>query len=344
MGRGVDGGCPVCLGTRIRHYLFIRESAGLRSSWGVTGPDRRIMACGECGCLFVNQVAETIGAIDDMYGPAYHEAMAGETSEIKSGATEESRLRLEFVRGLRAEGTLLDVGCSTGTFLLLAKEAGFETYGIDVSAYSVQVTKNRLCLDGSRIECAALSESTLLTTARFDLITLWDVAEHLADPATEFRRLRDALTPTGLLVLRSPHVGSPFVRLARLAHLLSGGHVNAPLSAFFHHDHFFLFSEAGLRVLFSRAGLREVSTKQDALTWARFSYAERRRGLVTNAILACVWAVGCRFGLGHGVILVAAPCAERVAGTGVNIFSSAEQPYVSARNFSLQRRSVWPDN
>lgn len=95
-------------------------------------------------------------------------------------------------------GTLLDVGCGTGGFLLRAREAGWTVRGLELNPVNVQMANQRL---GGGVDGASLYDWSP-DGAGFDAITLWDVLDHLVDPALAVRQLHAWLQPGGVLIVR----------------------------------------------------------------------------------------------------------------------------------------------
>jgi SAM-dependent methyltransferase len=96
-------------------------------------------------------------------------------------------------------GRLLDVGCATGFFLDEAHQAGFEVVGCDLSAFAVAHASQVLGLDvvqGDFLEVDLLPHS-------FDIITLFNVLEHLPDQRAVARKLAELLRPGGVLVVET---------------------------------------------------------------------------------------------------------------------------------------------
>ena len=75
-------------------------------------------------------------------------------------------------------GSVLDVGCALGYFLETAQQHGWQTSGIDLSGYAVGRAQHHA---GCDVHWGELSE-VQLPAASFDVITLWDVVEHMTDP------------------------------------------------------------------------------------------------------------------------------------------------------------------
>jgi SAM-dependent methyltransferase len=105
----------------------------------------------------------------------------------------------EFFERVRPSdgGRLLDVGCGTGDFLLLARERGWQPTGIDLSERAVARAR-QYGLD-ARTDWAGLPSDA------FDVVTLWNVVEFLERPLQTLRDVRRVLVPHGIAFVRTPN-------------------------------------------------------------------------------------------------------------------------------------------
>ena len=106
-------------------------------------------------------------------------------------------------------GRLLDVGCGTGSFLSeLQRAGGWQTMGIDINQSAVGVACRR-GVNARRGELSALD----LPTSSFDVVTMWEVIEHVLDPRKTLVEIRRILKPEGVLLLSTPNGESWQARL-----------------------------------------------------------------------------------------------------------------------------------
>lgn len=120
-----------------------------------------------------------------------------------SGRIDERRRRLflAFLDRVADAGgrRLLDVGCGTGEFMVLARSRGWQPSGVDVSPEAVE-TAQRLGLDvhrgpgGSRLP---------FDDGAFDVVTCWNVIEFFRHPVAELSELARVLAPGGRLFIRT---------------------------------------------------------------------------------------------------------------------------------------------
>ncbi|MDR2443794.1 MAG: class I SAM-dependent methyltransferase [Deltaproteobacteria bacterium] len=114
---------------------------------------------------------------------------------------------------------LLDVGAGTGTFVRYAIEQGFETTAIEFNVESV----DNLLQEGIQIIVKPL-ELADLPPHSYDLVTMWEVLEHLADPKVVLAEAKRLLAPGGYLLLLVPNAGSLVTRLLHEKSHTFGGH------------------------------------------------------------------------------------------------------------------------
>jgi len=109
---------------------------------------------------------------------------------------------MEFVSG--EQGRVLDVGCGVGNFLALADKKGWECWGIDFDRDAIEAGKQTFGL--KNLSVASLEEfSVAHPDLRFDLVTFFDVFEHV-DNHNEFLELVNGmLAPGGKIALSVPY-------------------------------------------------------------------------------------------------------------------------------------------
>ncbi|MCA9937725.1 MAG: class I SAM-dependent methyltransferase [Anaerolineales bacterium] len=98
---------------------------------------------------------------------------------------------------------LLDVGAYIGVFVEVALEAGWDARGVEPSEWAVREAQAHglPVLHGTQ-------EAADLDGQQFDVITMWDVIEHVADPAAELARAYDLLRPGGLIAVHTMDIDS----------------------------------------------------------------------------------------------------------------------------------------
>ena len=156
-----------------------------------------------------------------------------------------------FLAGRR--GRLLDVGCGLGYFVKrVANVPGWEAYGYEISPEAVAFARDTLGL--SNVFCGKV-ETSDLARGSFDIITLWDVIEHIPEPDPLLSYLCTLLKDDGMLCLHTPNA-SIQVPKAKLKRRLRG--MRRGLHYLEATDHINIYKPATLRRVLSRNGFRTV--------------------------------------------------------------------------------------
>ena len=119
------------------------------------------------------------------------------------------RVFLRRVEKYKPKGKLLDVGCALGFFVELAADHGFDAYGFDPSAYAVREAK--ALVRPSRIKQGTI-RSVSYGPKSFDVITMFDVFEHLSDPGGDIARLSTWLKDDGIMVIATGNTASAMAK------------------------------------------------------------------------------------------------------------------------------------
>lgn len=117
------------------------------------------------------------------------------------------KLRFKFIQKFIKSGKLFDLGAGWGHFMLAGKELGYDVYGVEISEQPYLYCVNDLKLPVDHIDFFEMDEAK-----KFDIVTMWDVLEHI-DKADEFLAKCAKLTkPNGYLFLQVPQIDSYFAK------------------------------------------------------------------------------------------------------------------------------------
>jgi len=133
------------------------------------------------------------------------------TSAVRAGNNwvkiQRHKLRFKFIQKFIKSGKLFDLGAGWGHFMLAGKELGYDVYGVEISEQPYLYCVNDLKLPVDHIDFFEMDESK-----QFDVITMWDVLEHI-DKADDFVAKCSKLTkPGGYLFLQVPQIDSYFAK------------------------------------------------------------------------------------------------------------------------------------
>ena len=162
------------------------------------------------------------------------------------------RLLLDEVSRFETPRTVLDVGCGIGNFVEYAERQGISAVGADVDDDAIATARGRGLTAWHVDELAERVEP-----GSVDLITLWDVIEHVQDPHALLRQALPHLRPGGYVILETPDVQFPARQLA-----IGIRKVAEPVrwsDIFYYAGHKIYFSGRGLSNLLASCGLDVVS-------------------------------------------------------------------------------------
>ncbi|HEY0469035.1 MAG TPA: class I SAM-dependent methyltransferase [Polyangiaceae bacterium] len=162
-----------------------------------------VVRCEPCDLEWVFP-SPSLESIASVYSTGYFQGSgAGYSSYFESERASNQRkaqhrlLRLKEL-GARAGQRLLDIGAADGTFVAAALAAGFDAYGVEVSndAHDAAAAELRPRLLRNLEQASAIGP--------FEVVTLWDVLEHLPDMDGTLRQLARVLHTGGLMGLVVP--------------------------------------------------------------------------------------------------------------------------------------------
>ena len=195
--------CKCCSGTEFI-YLF----PGKDRLHGLPG-EFKVEECKHCGVIATHPQLSSKEV--EKYYPenylSYPSAIEDERSWFKKIDRQfgvEKRCRAVIKRSGKASGKVLDIGCATGVFLNGMKQHGWKCYGIEPSNFASEYATNRF---GLNVFYGYL-EDGFFEDNFFDVITLWDVFEHLSEPVETLHIISKILKPGGLLVITTPNANS----------------------------------------------------------------------------------------------------------------------------------------
>jgi SAM-dependent methyltransferase len=225
--------CPICGQAAAQKWL--------------QGPDRfhgrrekyTLVRCPGCSIVWL----EHPPAPEEMhlhYTDGYHKQIsaAGENSPIRW------KDRKAALDPYKRSGSLLDLGCSSGSFLEFMHGASWKLSGIEMSAEGAKTARER---SNAQVFVGDILDAPFPPES-FDAITCFDVLEHLYEPRQVMARVSEWLKPGGIFYVLVPNVDSAEARV---------------FGSYWHGlelpRHLFHYSPASLKYLAGTAGLQEVS-------------------------------------------------------------------------------------
>jgi SAM-dependent methyltransferase len=264
----MSGTCPVCGGADARPWAIAHDV-----EYRTSDDAYAYVRCEPCGAVYLEDPpVDRLAQIYPANYYSYETQKAGLVARVK--AKLDARLLNRLLASLPATSiAALDVGGGDGVLLtqlraLDQRVAHTQVVDLDPSA------KSRAVAAGHDYFCGRIED--FVADRPFDLIILLNLIEHVALPGAVLERVREALAPGGVVLVKTPNVDSLDARLFR--HRDWGGY-HCP-------RHWVLFNRANLTGLAERSGLRvrRFSYTQGAPFWTvsvLAALARRRLARVT---------------------------------------------------------------
>lgn len=238
----------------VKCYLCGREKASLiqkEGSWD-------ILQCKYCGHVYLSPLP------DELFLKKHYQSYLP-LDQIK---TQQWQFMMSgiFARSLtlldklykHKRGKLLDIGCGHGFFLEMAKEKGWDVYGLDLCQQAIEYARLR----GLNVANVGLFEKGYQEN-EFDVITMFYVLEHLPNPTHYLHEIYRILKPGGTLLLRVPHT-TPIVRILKVLRI--------PNKLYDAPSHISDFSPATVKTILNNSGFINIHIFIGGTTYPRPFY------------------------------------------------------------------------
>ncbi len=212
----------------------------------------KVYRCKDCGFIF-SFPQPSLETLKKLYSESYFVSRQSVATGYDDYIRDEENIRRTFQKRFRTidrfqtkPGRVLDIGCAAGFFLAVARERGWEVKGIEISDYAAAYARK----SGADVYCGPLESFEPSGEKLFDVVTLWDVIEHVRQPRRDLEKIYRLLKPGGWLVLATPDVDS-------LTHWL----FRERWMGFKDEEHLFFFSGKSMTQLLKQCGFRVVMSK-----------------------------------------------------------------------------------
>jgi len=209
-----------------------------------------LVHCSECDLVYAWPFDTSETLYDDAYSSNgeyhYYLSMATKAQHTKFPLTWSMR---RFLQTIRPNGELLDIGCSTGGFLLAAKEKGWNINGVELSERAANIAHT---LSSAQVWIGSFEKMRIEDS--FDAITAWEVLEHSSDPVGFITAAVGLLRPGGVLGLSVPNWRSPWMKRSKEPQHWPPYHLT-------------FWNRTSLGQLFSQVGLNNWMIREKPFAW-----------------------------------------------------------------------------
>ena len=233
MSTAAANNCPLC-GNSAKDHLRLSH-AGVRKCLSSS-----------CGLMFAFPQMDDV-ALGAAYQKFYYPDRVTGVATYENTPEEILRQtfdRMELELGSLAGKNLLDFGCGIGGLCQIAREYGVRVTGIEPDA-NAREKANRIANVRAYSSLGNLRDAE--PNAQFDMVSMWDVIEHLREPWKDLKKLSSLLQPDGWLLLSTPNAGSLRARLE------GGRWLNMV-----NQTHFYYFTRKSLQAVLVRAGFHQT--------------------------------------------------------------------------------------
>lgn len=179
--------CQICKGEKLKP-LFKKENLKLNK-------------CLNCGLV---QVDDLLSIFDAKHYEYYRNKTNLTEEELYNSITTKRYISLlNRLESYRKNGTILDIGCGVGHFLSVARKMKWETKGIEIADYAVEICK-KFKIDIEQSDLLKLD----LKEGYYDIVTMFEVLEHLTNPRDYLVRVNNILRKGGILIITTPNFNS----------------------------------------------------------------------------------------------------------------------------------------
>jgi len=184
--------CPICQSPELKLFDAVASDVDGQASV-------HIVECRRCQFAWQYPLgrseAESVAHFDRNYRAQGKRLSGYFDPEKKSGI---ARLEVDFLSQLPLSGKkLLDIGAGAGIFAKVAAERGFSVTALDPALELERI------LGLPNLQGVRGTMSNLPSGESFDVITMWDVVEHLVTPLTIIDEAKSRLRTGGWLVLET---------------------------------------------------------------------------------------------------------------------------------------------
>ena len=146
----------------------------------------------------------TVSQMGEYADHEYESGVYKDYSNARELKAATARPRLAAIKELTSGKHLLDIGCSTGFFLEVAADEGFDIRGVEFSSVAISMAKPKIA---ERIVLGDINTLLAREASKFDVVTCFDIIEHVQDPPKLLREIWDILSPGGIIALSTPDTG-----------------------------------------------------------------------------------------------------------------------------------------
>lgn len=238
-------------------YSSYARAKSLKNSLDDFKKHGQLVRCNICHVIYVNPRESNKALLE-----GYENVTDTEYLETEKFRKALANRFLRMIEIYSKKGSLLDIGCFAGFFLELAKRNKWKTFGIEPSVWAASIAKKK----GIKIIGKTLTPRIKYT---FNVITLFDVIEHVDNPTEIITLAHSLLQKDGIIVVGTPNIDSLFAKIMGR---------NYP---YLIRMHIILFSPAILKKLLEENGFKVIHKENYSRTYPLYYILTRLATLIS---------------------------------------------------------------
>jgi len=292
--------CPICQSERIKKLYDLKK---------ISGKEFELLKCKNCRVKFLNPLPSLSYQKEYYNDTLYKDSKyfvhmkkdyrdSQEYRIFERGIflfndllTANSRLQeatarrgysLQRDRSAGIKGKVLDIGCSSGVFLDMMKTRGWDVAGVELCSGFVNMARELFGLES--IFNGTLEEARFENKS-FDLITMWDLIEHVPNTLSLLKEVERILRPNGLLLILTPSEDSLIKYLTNISYRITLGYFKLPISVIYDEHHLFYFNPGSLDYVLKSAGFKTITRRKEATILDRIIGPDSDHWLKNNKLI-----------------------------------------------------------
>jgi 2-polyprenyl-3-methyl-5-hydroxy-6-metoxy-1,4-benzoquinol methylase len=166
----------------------------------------RVVQCNKCSLVYINPQLKS-----ELIVEGYSEGSDETFVSQAKGREITFKKCLDKIKKYKKCGKILDLGAAGGSFLHVARKEGWDVEGIEPNKWLCDWCNKNY---GFSIKQGTLEDYPFPDNT-FDVITLWDVLEHVHDPKSILLECNRILKTDGIIVINYPDYGSWLAKILK---------------------------------------------------------------------------------------------------------------------------------
>lgn len=230
--------CPICNNNRINELPQFKK--------------QYLVKCANCTFVFAKKIPSDLELAEHYMG-------YGRNDYLSPVTIKRYHQILDKLEKFKQQNRMLDVGCGIGYFLDEAKKRDWEVYGTEYTDVAVDICKKK------EIEMhQGVLDINNYSSGFFDVITSFEVIEHINNPAEEVKKFNYLLRDGGTIYITTPNFDS-----------ISKNYLGNKWNVITYPEHLSYYTSKTLKFLFKQKGFKKLEIKTTGISISRIKVSKQ---------------------------------------------------------------------